>query len=58
MTGVSYENISQNGGGINLTVDATRALCEEDLYQVSQPRLDDLIREGATTIEQLVVAKN
>lgn len=51
MNGVSYESISQQGGGINSTVRATRALNEDDLYQVSQPRLEALIREGVTTIE-------
>ncbi|MCW2254110.1 imidazolonepropionase [Providencia alcalifaciens] len=51
MNGVSYESISQQGGGINSTVRATRALNEDNLYQVSQPRLEALIREGVTTIE-------
>lgn len=51
MNGVSYESISQQGGGINSTVRATRALNEDDLYQVSQPRLEALVREGVTTIE-------
>ncbi|EPK6161409.1 imidazolonepropionase [Providencia stuartii] len=51
MNGVSYETISQQGGGINSTVRATRALNEDELYQVSQPRLEALIREGVTTIE-------
>lgn len=51
MNGVSYETISQQGGGINSTVRATRSLDEEQLYQVSQPRLEALIREGVTTIE-------
>ncbi|EKT63818.1 imidazolonepropionase [Providencia burhodogranariea] len=51
MKGVSYETISQQGGGINSTVRATRTLNEDDLYHVSQPRLEALIREGVTTIE-------
>lgn len=51
MNGVSYESISQQGGGINSTVRATRTLNEDDLYQVSKPRLEALIREGVTTIE-------
>lgn len=51
MNGVSYETISQQGGGINSTVRATRELTEAELYQVSQPRLEALIREGVTTIE-------
>lgn len=51
MNGVSYETISQQGGGINSTVRATRSLDDEQLFQVSQPRLEALIREGVTTIE-------
>ncbi len=51
MNGVSYETISQQGGGINSTVSATRAQSEDELFHVSQPRLEALIREGVTTIE-------
>ncbi|EKT55657.1 imidazolonepropionase [Providencia sneebia] len=51
MKGISYETISQQGGGINSTVRATRSLSEDNLYRISQPRLEALIREGVTTIE-------
>lgn len=51
MNGVSYETISAQGGGINSTVRSTRAMSEAELFEVSKPRLDALIREGVTTIE-------
>ncbi|OAT48152.1 imidazolonepropionase [Providencia heimbachae] len=51
MNGVSYETISAQGGGINSTVRSTRQTDEKALFEVSQPRLEALIREGVTTIE-------
>lgn len=51
MNGVSYETISAQGGGINSTVRSTRAMSEAELFEVSKPRLEALIREGVTTVE-------
>lgn len=49
--GVSYADIAAQGGGIAATVRATRAASEEELVQVSTPRLTALMREGVTTVE-------
>ena len=49
--GVTYADISRQGGGINATVRATRAANAADLAQQSRPRLDALAAEGVTTIE-------
>jgi imidazolonepropionase len=50
-SGVSYEEIARAGGGILATVRATRALDASQLFDASLPRLDALVREGATTVE-------
>jgi imidazolonepropionase len=51
LNGVSYQTISANGGGINSTVQATRAASEEELTRLAQQRLERLMREGVTTVE-------
>jgi imidazolonepropionase len=51
LNGVSYQTISANGGGINSTVQATRAASEEELTRLAQQRLDRLMNEGVTTVE-------
>ena len=51
LNGVSYQSISDAGGGINATVNATRAASGEDLLALAQRRLQRLINEGVTTIE-------
>lgn len=51
LNGVSYQQIAQQGGGINATVQATRAASEDSLFQSSQRRLQALISEGVTTVE-------
>lgn len=51
LLGKSYEEIARSGGGIISTVKATRAATKADLIASAQPRLDDLIKEGITTIE-------
>ncbi|CDG20828.1 Imidazolonepropionase [Xenorhabdus poinarii G6] len=51
LNGVSYEEISAKGGGINATVNATRHSSAQQLETVSQKRLNALIAEGVTTIE-------
>ncbi|QKN82687.1 imidazolonepropionase [Scandinavium goeteborgense] len=51
LNGVSYQTISANGGGINATVQATRAASEEELTRLAQQRLTRLMQEGVTTVE-------
>lgn len=51
LNGVSYEDIARAGGGIRSTVQATRAASEADLLAATLPRLDAMLREGATTVE-------
>ncbi|WP_321366199.1 imidazolonepropionase [uncultured Desulfuromusa sp.] len=49
--GATYEEISRAGGGILSTVNATRALGEDELAEQARPRLEALIHEGVTTVE-------
>ncbi|PHM63561.1 imidazolonepropionase [Xenorhabdus ishibashii] len=51
LNGISYEEISAKGGGINSTVNATRNSSAQQLENVSQKRLNALMAEGVTTIE-------
>jgi imidazolonepropionase len=51
LTGVSYEEIARQGGGIVSTVAATRAASEEDLVASARSRLEALLAEGVTRIE-------
>ena len=51
LQGVSYEEISRQGGGILSTVNATRAASEAQLIAETLPRLDALLAEGVTTVE-------
>ncbi|MFC3093475.1 imidazolonepropionase [Alteromonas sediminis] len=51
LTGVSYEDIARQGGGINATVSATRAATEDHLFLTASRYLKTLIQEGVTSIE-------
>ena len=51
MNGATYEEISNAGGGINSTVEATRLASDEELIQGALRRIDDLISEGVAVIE-------
>jgi imidazolonepropionase len=51
LTGASYVEIAQAGGGIASTVRATRALSIEQLVAQALPRLDTLLAEGVGTVE-------
>src|SRR5690606_5654586 len=51
LSGKSYEDISKAGGGINSTVQATRALSEDALFAASEKRLRALLKEGITSVE-------
>lgn len=51
LNGVSYQQISAQGGGINATVAATRRASDEQLFQVAHARMARLIKEGVTLLE-------
>ncbi len=51
LNGASYEEIARAGGGILSTVNATRAIPEEDLTELISRRLKRLFTEGVTTVE-------
>jgi imidazolonepropionase len=51
LNGASYEEIAQAGGGIVSSVKATRLASLEALIEQSRPRLQALMRGGATTVE-------
>jgi imidazolonepropionase len=51
LEGASYEEIARAGGGIVSTMQATRALSEDELVVAALPRLDALIAEGVGTVE-------
>ena len=50
-SGKSYESILQAGGGIRSTIKATASTEKEQLLTLALPRIESLIRSGATTIE-------
>nr|UOP04092.1 hypothetical protein LVJ77_06330 [Conchiformibius kuhniae] len=49
--GVSYQQISAEGGGINHTVRATRATGEDELYRLAAQRLTTLLADGVGLVE-------
>ncbi len=51
LSGVSYEEIAQRGGGIFSTVKDTRKESIEILYEKALKRVNSLFYQGATTIE-------
>jgi len=51
LQGATYEQIARAGGGIRLTVAATRAASDEQLYQNAAQRARFLAAEGVTTLE-------
>jgi imidazolonepropionase len=51
ISGVGYETILAAGGGIWSTIRATAATSEEELVTLAGPRIDALLRSGATVIE-------
>ena len=51
LNGVSYEEIARKGGGILSTVNSTRSTSTAELCALASKRLDQLIREGVTTVE-------
>ncbi|MGB7136063.1 MAG: imidazolonepropionase [Acidobacteriaceae bacterium] len=51
IAGVPYEKILASGGGIWSTIRATAATSRGDLVALARPRIDALVRSGATVIE-------
>ncbi len=51
LEGASYQDIQAAGGGINSTVNATRAASEEELADKAGNALADMARLGVTTVE-------
>ena len=54
LSGVTYAEIAQQGGGILSTVRATRAMSEDELEAAAIPRLRALLAEGVTCVEARV----
>lgn len=50
-SGVPYLEILAQGGGILSTVKSTRAASEDDLYAKARKSLDEMLRQGVTTVE-------
>jgi imidazolonepropionase len=51
ISGVPYEKILASGGGIWSTIGATAAASSDVLLALARPRIEALVRSGATTIE-------
>jgi imidazolonepropionase len=49
--GASYMEIARQGGGINASVRDLRARSEDELVELSRPRLREMLRTGTTTAE-------
>ncbi|MEJ2679568.1 MAG: imidazolonepropionase, partial [Gemmatimonadota bacterium] len=49
--GVPYMEIARQGGGINASVSDLRARSEDELVDLTRPRLQEMLRLGTTTIE-------
>ncbi|XP_045602226.2 probable imidazolonepropionase [Procambarus clarkii] len=51
LAGASYMEVHSAGGGINFTVEHTRAASEDQLLQLLLPRLHRMTRAGTTLVE-------
>jgi len=51
LSGASYMEVHKAGGGINFTVDKTRAASEDELVELLVPRLNRMLKSGTTTVE-------
>ncbi|MEJ2185157.1 MAG: imidazolonepropionase [Gemmatimonadota bacterium] len=49
--GVPYMEIARQGGGINASVSDLRARSEDELVDLTRPRLQEMLRQGTTTTE-------
>ena len=50
-TGVPYLEIARRGGGIHASVRDLRSRSDDELFALSVPRLERLVRSGVTTVE-------
>ena len=51
LSGATYEEIANNGGGIISSVESVRSATSKELFDMAIPRLDRFISMGTTTIE-------
>ncbi|OGT30873.1 MAG: imidazolonepropionase [Gammaproteobacteria bacterium RIFCSPHIGHO2_12_FULL_35_23] len=51
LTGLSYAEIAQRGGGIRSTVALTRKVSKDELFAESLPRVKAMMQQGVTTLE-------
>ncbi len=51
LSGLTYEDIAKQGGGISSSMRATRATSREDLEALTLMRLQQFLRYGTTTVE-------
>jgi imidazolonepropionase len=51
LQGLTYQQIAEQGGGINATVRRVRAASKQELKALARPRLRRLLQHGVTTIE-------
>ncbi|MCH7826729.1 MAG: imidazolonepropionase [Bacteroidetes bacterium] len=51
LEGVSYEDISRSGGGINKTVNSVRETSFTKLFNIASKRVQHFIEQGVTTLE-------
>ena len=49
--GKTYQQIAEAGGGILSTMAATRDATKRDLYKFAERRLNEMLRNGTTTVE-------
>jgi len=49
--GLSYEEVTRRGGGIMMTVRATRSASKEELLELGRQRLWRFLSQGVTTVE-------
>jgi len=49
--GKSYVDISQSGGGIRASIDSVRNITEDELFELTLPRIKRMISCGTTTLE-------
>ena len=51
LSGATYEEIADNGGGIVSSVESVQSATPKELFNIAIPRLDRFISMGTTTIE-------
>ena len=51
LSGTTYEEIAENGGGIVSSIESVRTASVDQLYEKSIPRMERFIALGTTTIE-------